>query len=199
MPRLEDLVRKKPGASKSIKTQIPIAEKPLEAIPENILSDPEDLEPEVPLIRKRSKTPRTPKPKGISINEPTPSPKPKDKPVEGKGKGKVVEPPPKRQKMTVIPNPQPKLPPTEATSIPSVEVTHRIALNLAANATDDILAAKTMAGVASSMNLLGSYFWDKLHGENLNHHLKLGLCGAVSVGSISVDSGLVSFISVFIT
>ena len=129
MPRLEDLVRKKPRASKSIKTQTPIAEKPLEAIPEIILSDPEDLEPEVPLIRKRSKTPRTPKPKGISINEPTPSPKPKDKPVEGKGKGKADEPPSKRQKITVTPNPQPTPPTMEAPSRPGVDLTHRIALN----------------------------------------------------------------------
>lgn len=52
MRRLEDLVRKKPRASKSTKTQNPIVVKPLEAIPEIILSDPEDVEPEIPLIRK---------------------------------------------------------------------------------------------------------------------------------------------------
>ena len=199
MPRLEDLIRKKPRASKTSKAQTPAAEKPLAAIPEIVLSDPEDVEPEIPLIRKKPKTPRTPKPKGISINEPTPSPKPKDKPVEGKGKGKAVEPPPKRQKLTVIPNPQLKPPPLEATSRPSVDVSHRIALSSATNAADGALAAKTMAGVASSLNLLGSYFWEKLHGENPNHHLELGLYGAVLVSLTLMDSALVSFISVFTT
>ena len=113
--------------------------------------------------------------------------------MEGKGKGKADEPPSKSQKISIMSNPQPTPPSTEATSRPGVELTHRIALNLAAIATDDILAAKTMAGVASSLNLLGSYFWDKLHGENLNHHLDLGLYGAVLVGSTSVDSDLVFF------
>ena len=80
-----------------------------------------------------------------------------------------------------------------------MELSHWIALNLAANANDDILAAKTMAGVASSLNLLGSYFWEKLHGENPSHHLELGLYGAVLVSLTLIDSVLVSFIFVFTT
>ena len=145
MPRLEDLVRKKPRASKTSKAQTPAAEKPLAAIPEIVLSDPKDVEPKVPLIRKKPKTPRTPKPKGISINEPTSLLKLKDKPVGGKGKGKVDEPPSKRQKIVDTPNLQPALPSIETTSRPGVELSHWIALNLAANANDDILAAKIMA------------------------------------------------------
>ena len=82
----------------------------------------------------------------------------KAKHVEGKGKDKVVEPTSKRQKMTVIPDPQSTPPPLEASARPGVDVTHQIALNSATNTSDDALAVRTMASVASSLNLLGVIF-----------------------------------------
>ena len=80
-----------------------------------------------------------------------------------------------------------------------MDVTHRIALNSAANTSDDALAVRTMASVASSLNLLGGYFWDKLQGDNSSHHTELGIYGAVLVSSTLINSDLISFISAYIT
>ena len=80
-----------------------------------------------------------------------------------------------------------------------MDVTHQITLNSAANTSDDAFAVRTMATVASSLNLLGGYFWDKLHGDNPSHHTELGIYGVVLISSTSRDSDLISFIFVFIT
>ena len=106
---LEDLLRKKPRASCSKKTSKeekkklqPIEEPPVK-LQETVPSEPEDPEPEVPLVRKRSKTPKE---KWITIKEPLPPTMPKAAVIEGKGKDKMVEPPAKKQKMTIIPDPR---------------------------------------------------------------------------------------------
>ena len=63
----------------------------------------------LPSLRLLQHCRRNPKPlrkKGVTIKEPLPPTKPKVAEVEGKGKGKQVEPPAKRQKMTMISDPR---------------------------------------------------------------------------------------------
>ena len=129
---LEDLLRKKTRSSRSKKThkeekkKLPTITKPPVATHETVPSEPEDPEPEIPLVRKKSKTPKE---KGVTIKEPFPPTVPKAAPVEGKGKGKLTEPPAKRQKMIVVPDPEQAPPVSEVTTRPGIDVTHHIALH----------------------------------------------------------------------
>ena len=103
---LEDFLQKKskPSLSRRVSKK---DKKKLATIPEppvhtqEVLPfEPEDVEDEVPLVRKKSKAPKE---KGVTIKEPLPPTKPKVVEVEGKRKDKVVEPPPKKQKLTHAP------------------------------------------------------------------------------------------------
>lgn len=183
---LKDLLRKKMRSSRSKKKTKeekkklrPIVEPPV-STHETAPSEPEDLEPEIPLVRKKSKTPKE---KDVTIKEPLPTTKPKVAKVEGKGKGKQVEPPAKRKKMTVIPDPRQTPPALEVTTRPDIDVSHRIALHRAATASDDTLATCTMESTVCSLNLLGGEFWGKLLGDNVGNFVELDMLVAVLVSS----------------
>ena len=118
-------------------------------------SKPENPEPKSPHVRKRSKTPQE---KGVTIKEPLPPTNTKAPMVEGKGKSKLVEPPSKKQKMTLIPDPRQAPPAPEFTTRPGVDVNHRITLNQTITTSDDALASRTVASVVRSLNLLGVSF-----------------------------------------
>ena len=128
----EDLLRKNTRSNltkkdaKEEKKKLPTIAEPPVSTHETVPSELEDPELEIPLVRKKSKTPKE---KGVMIKEPLPPTKPKVAEVEGKGKGKLVEPPAKRQKMTVKHDPGQAPPASEVTTRPDIDVNHRITLH----------------------------------------------------------------------
>ena len=97
---LEDFLKKdpKPPRTRRVRKKEKKTPTPIQEVPP---SEPEDVEVEVPLIRKSSKTPVA---KGVTFREPLPLAPPKVPEVEGKGKGKIDEPAPKKQKVAHIPS-----------------------------------------------------------------------------------------------
>ena len=96
---LEDFLKKDPKPSRTRRVRKK-DKKTLDTIPEPPThvqevppSEPEDIEEEIPLVRKKSKTPTE---KGVTFKEPLPPTKPKVTEVEGKGKEKADEPTPKK-------------------------------------------------------------------------------------------------------
>ena len=96
---LEDFLKKDPkpsrtrGVSKKDKKKLYTIPEPPTHVQEVPPSEPEDIEEEVPLVRKKSKTPTE---KGVTFQEPLPPKIPKVREVEGKGKEKADEPTPKK-------------------------------------------------------------------------------------------------------
>ena len=97
---LEDFLQKEPRPSRTRRVRKK-EQKKLDTIPEPPAhtpevppSEPEDVEEEVPLVWKKSKTPTE---KGVTFKEPLPPKKPKVREVEGKGKEKTDEPTPKNR------------------------------------------------------------------------------------------------------
>ena len=99
---LEDLLRKKTRSNRTKKThkeekkKLPTIVEPPVSAHETVPCEPEDPEPEIPLVRKKS---QAPKEKGVTIKEPFPPTVPKVAMVEGKGKEKLEGPPAKKQKL----------------------------------------------------------------------------------------------------
>lgn len=183
---LEDFLKKDPKPSrtrrirKKDKKKLYTIREPPTQIQEVHPSEPDDVEEEVPLVRKK---PKTPTEKGVTFKEALPPMKPKMAEVEGKGKEKVIEPTPKKQKLTHTPS----QPPAEPEVRFRVDIKRQLSLHARAGPLGQGISMDSVNRVFHSMNILGGDIWDMITDENPANLNKLGIHTTVVVSLLIIQ------------
>ena len=194
---LEDFLKKDPKPSRTRRVRKKDKKK-LDTIPEPPThvqevppSEPKDIEEEVPLVWKKSKTPTE---KGVTFKEPLPPKNPKVTEFEGKGKDNVIEPMPKKKKLTHTPS----QPPAEPEVRFRVDIRRQLSLHARAGPLGQGISMDSVNRVFHSMNILGGDIWDRITDGSPDNLNELGIHTAVVVSSYFHKSFMFLNISILV-